>query len=86
MSEEDAVQSPSLEEKNGECKKEPLSCFTVDTPEYTLILPDINTYPPDFRDFLKRDLLETSTLISLEHAGVLLFFSREFYIIYSHLF
>lgn len=39
------------------------------SPEYTLILPDINIQPTDFREFLKRDLLETSTLLSLELAG-----------------
>ncbi|ESN94132.1 hypothetical protein HELRODRAFT_87676, partial [Helobdella robusta] len=43
--------------------------FVVESAEYTLILPDINAQPPDFRDFLKKDLIETSTLFSLELAG-----------------
>lgn len=44
----------------------------IDTPEYTFILPDINnsTYSEDFRAFLHKDLVEMSTLVSLEQAGM----------------
>ena len=41
----------------------------VDTPEYTFILPDLTVYADDFRAFLHKDLIETSTLVSLEQAG-----------------
>lgn len=43
----------------------------IDTPEYTFILPDItnSTYSEDFRAFLHKDLVEMSTLVSLEQAG-----------------
>ena len=41
----------------------------VDTPEYTFILPDLTKHPADFRAFLHKDLIETSTLVSLEQAG-----------------
>ncbi|KAL3867385.1 hypothetical protein ACJMK2_044593 [Sinanodonta woodiana] len=35
----------------------------------TFILPDLTSYTEDFRAFLEKDLIETSTLISLEQAG-----------------
>ena len=41
----------------------------VETPEYTFILPDLTQYPDDFRAFLHKELIETSTLVSLEQAG-----------------
>lgn len=41
----------------------------IETPEYTFILPDISHYPDDFKGFLNKDLIETSTLVSLEQAG-----------------
>src|SRR6218665_3766735 len=41
----------------------------IETPEYTFILPDISHYPDDFKAFLNKDLIETSTLVSLEQAG-----------------
>jgi hypothetical protein len=40
-----------------------------DTLNYTFILPDITSYPEDFRAFLHKDLIETTTLVSLEQAG-----------------
>ena len=43
--------------------------YVIDTPEYTFILPDINHYVDDFKAFLNKDLIETSTLVSLEQAG-----------------
>ena len=37
---------------------------------YTFILPDITHYPDaEFRAFLHKDLIETTTLVSLEQAG-----------------
>lgn len=41
----------------------------VETPEYTFMLPNLSQYPDDFRAFLHKDLIETSTLVSLEQAG-----------------
>lgn len=41
----------------------------TDALRYTFILPNINRYPDDFRAFLHKDLIETSTLVSLEQAG-----------------
>ncbi|UYV69841.1 hypothetical protein LAZ67_7000935 [Cordylochernes scorpioides] len=41
----------------------------LDTPVFTFTLPDFSIYPSDFREFLERDLIETSTLVSLESAG-----------------
>lgn len=35
----------------------------------TFVLPDLSVYSEDFRIFLERDLVETSTLVSLEQAG-----------------
>lgn len=37
----------------------------------TFVLPDMTIYPDDFRAFLEKDLIETSTLVSLEQAGEL---------------
>jgi len=42
----------------------------VDSLNYTFILPDITRYPDDFRTFLHKDLIETTTLVSLEQAGM----------------
>ena len=39
------------------------------TPEYTFTLPDLSIHPPDFSSFLEKDLIEKSSLISLEAAG-----------------
>lgn len=41
----------------------------VDALNYTFILPDTSHYPEDFRSFLHKDLIETTTLVSLEQAG-----------------
>lgn len=41
----------------------------LETPDFTFTLPDLSIYPDDFRDFLEHDLIETSTLVSLEQAG-----------------
>ena len=45
------------------------SQFLLETPDYTFILPDLTVYSEDFRAFLHKDLIETSTLVSLEQAG-----------------
>ncbi|CAK1581200.1 unnamed protein product [Parnassius mnemosyne] len=39
--------------------------------DHIFLLPDISVYPPDFRIFIEKDLLETATLVTLESAGVL---------------
>ncbi|XP_035789448.1 uncharacterized protein LOC118465365 isoform X2 [Anopheles albimanus] len=38
----------------------------IDTPDYTFTLPDLTKYTDDFRKFLEKDLIESSTLNSLE--------------------
>ncbi|XP_052888607.1 uncharacterized protein LOC128297083 isoform X2 [Anopheles moucheti] len=38
----------------------------IDTPDYTFTLPDLTKYTDDFRKFLEKDLIENSTLNSLE--------------------
>ncbi|KAF4519703.1 hypothetical protein B566_EDAN003953 [Ephemera danica] len=43
--------------------------YFVETPICTFTLPDLTIYPDDFRSFLEKDLIETSTLVSLEQAG-----------------
>lgn len=35
----------------------------------TFILPDLTVFSSDYRAFLEKDLIETSTLVSLEQAG-----------------
>ncbi|XP_053611274.1 OTU domain-containing protein 7B-like isoform X1 [Plodia interpunctella] len=39
--------------------------------DHILLLPDISVYPPDFRTFIEKDLLETATLVTLESANIL---------------
>ena len=41
----------------------------LETTEYSFMLPDISHYQEDFKAFLHKDLIETSTLVSLEQAG-----------------
>ncbi|KAK4292167.1 hypothetical protein Pmani_035032 [Petrolisthes manimaculis] len=43
--------------------------FFIETPVFTFTLPDLSIYSDEFRAFLERDLIETSTLVSLESAG-----------------
>ncbi|XP_076041280.1 uncharacterized protein LOC143025466 isoform X2 [Oratosquilla oratoria] len=45
--------------------------FFIETPVFTFTLPDLTLYSHEFRAFLERDLVETSTLVSLEGAGKL---------------
>ena len=37
----------------------------------TFILPDLTAFSAAYRAFLEKDLIETSTLVSLEQAGIL---------------
>ncbi|XP_041981075.1 OTU domain-containing protein 7B-like [Aricia agestis] len=39
--------------------------------DHILLLPDISVYPPDFRIYIEKDLLETATLVTLESANIL---------------
>ncbi|KAB7495920.1 OTU domain-containing protein 7B [Armadillidium nasatum] len=45
------------------------SPFFIETPVFTFTLPDLTIYKDEFRQFLEKDLIEMSTLISLEGAG-----------------
>ena len=47
----------------------PASPHCAETPEYTFILPDLTIYEEDFRAFLHKELIEMSTLVSLQNAG-----------------
>jgi OTU domain-containing protein 7 len=69
----DAVLGDIVEDKVTE-KQVSSALHFVDTPEYTFILPDLTKFPADFRAFLHKDLIETSTLVSLEQAGQYLSF------------
>ena len=40
----------------------------LETPDFTFTLPDLSIHPEDFRIFLEQDLIEKSTLVSLESA------------------
>jgi len=44
--------------------------FFADTPVYSFSLPDISTYPEDFKAFLYHDLVDNYTLVSLEQSGL----------------
>ena len=46
-------------------KPEQISPF-IDTPDYTFTLPDLTVHDEEFRKFLEKDLIECSTLSSLE--------------------
>ena len=38
----------------------------------TFVLPDLTVYSDDLRGFLEKELIETSTLVSLEQAGIVI--------------
>lgn len=71
----------SLKESFSRVKHEDNSCTTLSwkegshqeyadpTPEYTFTLPDLSIHPADFSAFLEKDLIEKSSLIALEAAG-----------------
>lgn len=42
--------------------------LTLDLPNHTFTMPDLSIHPDDFRQFLEKDLIEKSTLISLKSA------------------
>ncbi|XP_022256833.1 OTU domain-containing protein 7B-like isoform X2 [Limulus polyphemus] len=42
---------------------------SLEIPVCTFTLPDLSAHPEDFRRFLEKDLIETSTLVSLEQSG-----------------
>lgn len=44
--------------------------FPLEMPIYTFQLPDLSVYSEDFRSFIERDLIEQSTMMALEQAGV----------------
>lgn len=46
-------------------KQEQTSPF-IDTPDFTFTLPDLSVHDEEFRKFLEKDLIECSTLASLE--------------------
>ncbi|XP_037039121.1 OTU domain-containing protein 7B-like isoform X2 [Bradysia coprophila] len=50
------------------CMKQLENFDVADTPDFTFTLPDISIYSDDFRRFLEKDLIECSTLNSLETA------------------
>lgn len=41
----------------------------LEIPDCAFTLPDLSVYPNGLREYLERDLIETSTLVSLEQAG-----------------
>lgn len=47
--------------------RQPLPIETA--PEYTFTLPDLSIHSPDFSEFLEKDLIEKSSLVALEGAG-----------------
>ncbi|XP_046399998.1 OTU domain-containing protein 7B-like isoform X2 [Ischnura elegans] len=46
-----------------------LNQYFIETPIFTFTLPDLSIYPDDFREYLEKDLIEISSLASLEQAG-----------------
>uniref|UniRef100_A0A674KH35 ubiquitinyl hydrolase 1 n=1 Tax=Terrapene triunguis TaxID=2587831 RepID=A0A674KH35_9SAUR len=49
-----------------ECSNEQ---FPLEMPIYTFQLPDLSVYSEDFRSFIERDLIEQATMVALEQAG-----------------
>ncbi|KAM6202740.1 OTU domain-containing protein 7A isoform 2-T2 [Rhynchocyon petersi] len=49
-----------------ECNNEQ---FPLEMPIYTFQLPDLSVYSEDFRSFVERDLIEQATMVALEQAG-----------------
>ncbi|KAK7813798.1 hypothetical protein U0070_003707 [Myodes glareolus] len=49
-----------------ECSSEQ---FPLEMPIYTFQLPDLSVYSEDFRSFIERDLIEQATMVALEQAG-----------------
>ncbi|XP_077862554.1 OTU domain-containing protein 7B-like, partial [Saccoglossus kowalevskii] len=53
-------------EKDGK-DEEGHSHISVDTPVYTFVLPDLTVFKDEYRAFLEKDLIEMSSLVTLEH-------------------
>lgn len=51
--------------------------LNLDLPDHTFTLPDISIHPDDFRQFLEKDLIEKSTLISLKSTKRLNWWANE---------
>ncbi|XP_014670614.1 PREDICTED: OTU domain-containing protein 7A-like [Priapulus caudatus] len=52
-----------------EIEESAIDSLGKDSPVYTFIIPDITGFADEFRAFLEKDLIETSTLVSLEQGG-----------------
>ncbi|KAF4081349.1 hypothetical protein AMELA_G00160340 [Ameiurus melas] len=61
-----AIMSLARMHVTGECTREQLP---LEMPIYTFQLPDLSVYSEDFRNFIERDLIEQSTMVALEQAG-----------------
>ncbi|XP_062927164.1 OTU domain-containing protein 7A isoform X2 [Mobula hypostoma] len=61
-----AIVSLARSQVANECNSEQ---FPLEMPIYTFQLPDLNVYSEDFRSFIERDLIEQSTMVALEQAG-----------------
>uniref|UniRef100_A0A3B1IU93 ubiquitinyl hydrolase 1 n=1 Tax=Astyanax mexicanus TaxID=7994 RepID=A0A3B1IU93_ASTMX len=61
-----AIMSLARMHVTGECAREQ---FPLEMPIYTFQLPDLSVYSEDFRSFIERDLIEQSTMVALEQAG-----------------
>ena len=47
----------------------------VETPRFTFTLPDLLAFPPDFRAFVEKDLIDSCTMVNLENSGILIFWN-----------
>uniref|UniRef100_A0A671T4M0 ubiquitinyl hydrolase 1 n=1 Tax=Sinocyclocheilus anshuiensis TaxID=1608454 RepID=A0A671T4M0_9TELE len=61
-----AIMSLARLQVSGDCAREQ---FPLEMPIYTFQLPDLSVYSEDFRSFIERDLIEQSTMMALEQAG-----------------
>ncbi|KAK1789859.1 hypothetical protein P4O66_015739, partial [Electrophorus voltai] len=61
-----AIMSLARMQVTGECAREQ---FPLEMPISTFQLPDLSVYSEDFRTFIERDLIEQSTMVALEQAG-----------------
>uniref|UniRef100_A0AAY4EEZ0 ubiquitinyl hydrolase 1 n=1 Tax=Denticeps clupeoides TaxID=299321 RepID=A0AAY4EEZ0_9TELE len=68
-----AIMSLARMHVTGECAREQLP---LEMPIYTFQLPDLSVYSEDFRNFIERDLIEQSTMVALELAGRLNWWSN----------
>ncbi|XP_059496097.1 OTU domain-containing protein 7A isoform X2 [Stegostoma tigrinum] len=69
-----AIMSLARSQVANECTNEQ---FPLEMPIYTFQLPDLNVYSEDFRSFIERDLIEQSTMVALEQAGMWGFHDRD---------